>query len=62
MIQIERKVFSKTKATRQEIEQAYLKCLNAGETSRGFEINGQVLGVDRQRINDFIFWCYDSTK
>lgn len=62
MIQIERKVFSKTKATRQEIEQAYKKCLNAGETSRGFEINGQVLGVDRQQVNDFIFWCYTCFK
>ena len=60
MIKIERKVFSKTKATRCEIEKEYRICLNKGEITRGFVVNGQILGVDTQRNEDLIFWCCEN--
>ena len=62
MIKIERKVFSKTKASRSEIEKEYRICLNKGDISRGFVVNGQILGVDAQRTEDFIFWCCEMAK
>ncbi len=59
MIKIERKVFGKTGAGREIIEEAYRKALNKGDITRGFVVNGQLLGADTQRINDFIFFIMD---
>lgn len=62
MIKIERKVFEKTGAGREIIEEAYRKALNKGDITRGFVVNGQLLGADTQRINDFIFFIMDMNR
>lgn len=48
-------VYQKTGATREEIIEKYKTSPDAN--TRGFEVNGHILGVDCFSTNNFIFYC-----
>lgn len=60
-IEISETVLRETQTTFEEIKKLYKQALNKGESSRGFIVNGHLLGIDRSRSRDLIFYCHPHT-